>query len=89
MFQVEWLQTALDDLASIWNQADSGQRQAITRASHQVDQLLAQDPIQEGESRPHGRRIFFVPPLAVTFFVDEAGKTVTVLHMRMFRTRKQ
>jgi hypothetical protein len=40
MFQVEWLQSALDELAAIWMQADSALRQAITVATHQIDQLL-------------------------------------------------
>ena len=38
MFQVEWLQIALDELTSVWTQADSIQRHAITAASHVLEQ---------------------------------------------------
>lgn len=30
MFQVEWIQSALDELARLWTQADSSSRQALT-----------------------------------------------------------
>jgi hypothetical protein len=87
MFRVEWLQSALDELATIWMQADAVLRQAITAASHSIEQRLQRDPLNEGESRPGGRRIMFVPPLAVIFRVEADGQTVTVLHVRAFRRR--
>ena len=62
MVRVEWLQVALDELTTLWTRADESQRQAITTASHTIDQRLGTDPIREGESRPGGRRITFVPP---------------------------
>jgi hypothetical protein len=40
MFQVEWLQVALDELTDLWTRADSVQRQAITAASHVLEQRL-------------------------------------------------
>jgi hypothetical protein len=89
MFRVEWLQSALDELASAWMQADALLRQAITAASHSVEQRLQRDPLNEGESRSGGRRITFVPPLAVTFRVEPDGQTVTVLHVRTFRQRRR
>ena len=36
MFQVVWLQTALNELASVWMQAGSTQRMAITEAAQQL-----------------------------------------------------
>jgi hypothetical protein len=66
MFRVRWKKSTVSDLANSWLQADSELRQAITAASHAVDQRLRNDPNAEGESRPKGRRIVFVPPLAVT-----------------------
>lgn len=89
MFQVEWLQIAQDELTSIWMQADSIQRQAITTASHVLEQRLQSDPANEGESRPGGRRITFVPPLAVRFQIEADGQTVTVLHVPLFGRRKK
>lgn len=44
MFRVEWLQVALDELTTQWMQADTALRQAITAASHAVEQRLANDP---------------------------------------------
>jgi len=62
MMRVEWHQGALDDLMTIWLQANSAQRQAITKASQIIDERLSRDPFAEGESRPGGRRITFVAP---------------------------
>ena len=89
MFQVEWLQTAVDEMTNLWMQADSTQRQAITAASHALEQRLKRDPANEGESRPGGRRITFIPPLAVRFQIEADGQTVTVLHVRLFGRRKK
>lgn len=61
MFRVEWLQIALDELTNLWTQSNSAQRQAITSASHALENRLRRDPANEGESRPGGRRITFVP----------------------------
>jgi hypothetical protein len=89
MFRVEWLQTALDELARHWLQADSVLRQALTAASHEIDQRLRSDPDNQGESRPMGRRILFVAPLAVTFRIDAGGQTVTVIEIHLFRRRSR
>jgi hypothetical protein len=89
MFRVEWLQVALDELMTLWMQADTTQRPAITTASHAIDQRLSSDPLNEGESRPGGRRITFVSPLAVRFQIEADGQTVTVLHVRLFGRRQK
>ncbi|MBY0526536.1 MAG: hypothetical protein K2R98_24285 [Gemmataceae bacterium] len=87
MFRVEWLQTAIDDLAAIWVQADSNLRQAITNASHQIDQQLSSDPFGPSESRSEGRRILFVFPLGISFRMESDEQTVTVLHVWQFGRR--
>ena len=69
MFHVEWLQTALNQLAAIWTQADSTLREAITAASYWVDQQLQTDPYRASESRAGGRRVCFVSPLGILFRV--------------------
>jgi hypothetical protein len=89
MFRVEWIQSALDELATIWNQASSGMRQAITAAAHQAEQILLADPYNAGESRPGGRRILLTSPLGMTFRVEAEGQTVTVLRVWLFRQRTQ
>ncbi len=87
MFRVEWHPEALDDLTTVWIQSDADARQAITAASHEVDNRLGNDPRNEGESRQNGRRITFVPPLAVDFQIEADENTVTVLQVRMFHRR--
>lgn len=89
MFRVEWLQTALDELANLWTQADSAQRQAITSATHNLENRLQRDPANEGESRSGDHRITFVAPLAIRFKIEADGQTVTILHVRLFGRRKK
>jgi hypothetical protein len=87
MFRVEWDERALDELATFWIDADPRMRQALTAASHDIDQRLRADPRTEGESRSGNRRVTFVPPLAVAFQIDEHRQTALVLSVRMFRRR--
>lgn len=89
MFRVEWHQAAMDELTNLWTKADSAVRKATTAASHQIDKRLQIDPANEGESRSGGRRIQFFPPLTIIFEVDEANRTVTVLHVRLYGRRKK
>jgi hypothetical protein len=79
-YLVRWKESALNELASAWMQANSAQRQAISAASQRLDAELSTDPEQKGESRPQGRRIHFAPPLGVTFQVQFRLSTVFVLH---------
>ena len=88
MKRVEWLQSALDELAALWTQASSSQRRAITTASNTIEQRLRRDPHNEGESRSRGRRMTFVPPLAVIFRLEPDGQTVTVLSVGLIRRRR-
>lgn len=84
MFRVDWLQSALDELAALWTTADSNRRAAITAATEAIEQRLKRDASGEGESRSAGRRITFAAPLAVTFQIEPDGITATVLHVRLF-----
>ncbi len=87
MFRVEWLQSALDDLASVWVQADSALRQAITVATHLIDPQLRKNPNQQGESREEGKRVLFIPPLGISFEVDSQQRLVSIAHVWSFRPR--
>lgn len=89
MFRVRWLQSALDELTTLWSGADSSLRAAITAATYAIEQRLKANAPNEGESRPSGRRITMAAPLAVTFQIDPDGVIVTVLHVRLYRRRKQ
>ena len=87
MFRVDWLESSLNELTTLWTGADSRQRTAITAAAHAIEQRLMADATNEGESRPGGRRLMFAAPLAVTFQIEQDGATATVLHVRLFRKR--
>jgi hypothetical protein len=69
MFQVVWLQTALNELAQVWVDSDSALRHAISEATQAIDRDLQNDPLRHGESRPHNQRIMFHAPLGVTIEV--------------------
>lgn len=88
MFRLRWKRSAVDDLARVWVAADAALRQAITAASHSIEARLRTDPLNEGESRPAGRRITFEPPLAVTFRLGKDGHTIFVLEVRLIRRRQ-
>jgi hypothetical protein len=81
MFQIVWLQAALDELADIWTRADSAARKAITAAAHTVDQSLETAPRDQGESREGEDRVFFVHPLGIQFDIDDVRARVRVLHV--------
>ena len=87
MFRVRWAQAALDELTTLWIQASSGLRLSITAATVQVDWQLQIDPWGCSESRPGGRRVFFVSPLGITFRIELDGQTVSVLRVWLFRRR--
>jgi plasmid stabilization system protein ParE len=88
MTRVRWEGRALNELTDMWANASSAERRAITDASHKIDQRLGTNPTSDSESRPGGRRITFVAPLAVTFRIEEGGHLVSVLQVRMMRRRK-
>jgi hypothetical protein len=59
MFRVEWLRVAVGELAELWIEADSPFRQAITEATHALDQELQADPFRASDSREGEVRISF------------------------------
>ncbi len=88
MLRVVWLQSALDELATLWLQADSALRQAITATTQTVDQELRANPARLGESREQGERVFFVYPLGIQFEIDLQRSIVRVLHVWDIRRKK-
>jgi hypothetical protein len=85
MFRVEWLREAVGELAELWIEADSPFRQAITEATHALDQELQADPFRGSESREGEVRISFSNPLAILFEVDLQQRIVWILHVWTFR----
>jgi hypothetical protein len=70
MYHVHWGQDALNDLTTLWVQADSARRQAITEAAYEIERRLQRDPENEGESRGNDDRILLVPPLGLFYYVE-------------------
>ena len=80
-FTVIWSQEALDEITVTWVAAESELRKAILDAWHKVDEILADDPANVGESRESDRRIFFEYPLSVVFKVEMGTATVRLLQV--------
>jgi hypothetical protein len=87
MFTVRWKRSALNELTTLWTQADSATRQAITAASHRIEQTLRQDPEGVGESRTGNLQVWFVFPLGVRFVVDPQQSVVRIVHVWTYRRR--
>jgi hypothetical protein len=87
MYRLLWARVAVDFLAAAWVDADSAQRQAITAAAHEIDRLLRRDPANQGESREGTERVMFVPPLGVSYEIDESHRVVRVFQLWRFRRR--
>ena len=87
MFDVEWIDAAVNRVASAWVPADSATRAVITAASHQIDEILAVHPSHAGESRDANRRILIVDPLAAVYEVDEKQSIVTVVDVVVRKPR--
>lgn len=85
-YTVIWLNAALAELATAWMNATD--RSAVTAASHRIDTRLADDPVNEGESRTGNRRITFEAPLRVLFRVFEADRKVEVISAAAFGKRR-
>jgi DNA-binding HxlR family transcriptional regulator len=75
-FNVEWMPDAIEQLAAIWTNAAN--RSDVTKASNGIDQKLAVDPLNEGESRGGIERITFENPLRVLYRVFESERKVEV-----------
>jgi hypothetical protein len=76
-YTVTWKPEAERRLAELWMNAID--RNAVTLAANEIDRRLQTNPDQEGESRPDGRRLLLVAPLAVLFRVVPEDRIVSVL----------
>lgn len=87
MYEIEWLDAALNELAAVWVGADSSTRGAIRSAVAAVETRLRRDPSSQGESREGDERVLFAEPLGLSVDIDNARRTVTVLHVWRVRRR--
>ena len=87
-YEVVWDVVAYRKLEQIWDAAeDLGP--AVDAFDEIERRLASDDPDNQGESRPHGRRILIVPPLGVLFRAQPRLKEVYVLDVWAFGPRKQ
>jgi plasmid stabilization system protein ParE len=84
-YTVFWSTIAESQLAEIW--LTSADRNAVAKAAHEIDERLRADAENQGESRDHGRRFLFLPPLAVYFRVFDDDRRVYVVSVREIRPR--
>jgi hypothetical protein len=82
---IRWSDTARNELAKIWFEADSLRRREITAAASAIDKHLATNAMHQGESRPDDMRIYFERPLGVLFRVEENGSVVHLVRVWQFR----
>ena len=67
-------------VADIWLRATD--RQAVANASDRIDAILREDPSQFTYVDADGRRNIVVPPLVITFDVDDDDRKVFLLSVR-------
>ena len=82
-FQVVWLPDSEAEFTRLW--LGGRDREALQEAATRIDEQLASDPWNAGESRSGNERIVFNGPLAVSFAVIASEQEVRVFHVS--RTR--
>lgn len=75
-YTVTWLSSASDRLTDIWMEASD--RSAVSSAADRIDQLLAADPLAQGEEVHEGLRRLTVAPLQALYDVREQDRVVEV-----------
>ena len=81
-YTVVWMPRAQAQLANVWTSAIN--RKAVTEATYRLEQRLAENPLDVGESREANRRIAFDPPLQVLFRVFAADMRVEVVSVEAY-----
>lgn len=87
IWQVVWIKEAEAELINLWIAGPD--RASVTQAAEQIDEQLAINPVDFGESRQVDERIAFLGPLAVEFTIDLAMHQVFVFHIRRVLRRKK
>jgi hypothetical protein len=80
----QWIVQFVLDLAARQESAEP-----LYAAMDRIDQSLATRPNDVGESRPDFERIYFEPPLSVTYEVQEDEQLVIVLRARYVRPKSE
>jgi hypothetical protein len=79
-FTVLWLGPASTDLlAHLLRAAD---KPGTLATAKDVERRLERDPEEEGEDRSEGRRILFVRPFCVLYWIDKPDRTVYIERLK-------
>ena len=79
-YAVHWTQKSLRQLAATWLAA--GDRNAVTAASHKLEQFLANDPYRRGIARNSSiNRTAIELPLGIDYEIIEDDKKVRILRV--------
>ena len=84
-YTVLWQEKAEQSLAGIWMR--SSDRDAVTRAAQEIDRELQTHPVDIGESRSSGERVFFSRPLGVAYSIRPGDMLVRVLRVWQIKRR--
>ncbi len=84
IFEYQWSDEALEQLADIYVAADEVKRDVMARAVERFNSQLARDPHSLGESREGMGRIAFPASLQVYFYVFDARGWVYVTKVSRF-----
>jgi hypothetical protein len=76
-YTVVWVQSAIDALANLW--LESADRNAIAKATHEIDRELAEDAPAKGRDLSEGLRSLSALPLKAIFSANEDDRIVEVL----------
>ena len=79
-YSVVWKLFAETQLTDIWLGASD--KQAVTKASDEIDRTLRINPDRIGVPDSRGWRLIVVPPLVATFEVSIDDRRATVLSIR-------
>jgi hypothetical protein len=91
-YRVIWRRVVLETRISgfmldLMNRGES--TEPLFRSMNQIDDVLARDPHHEGESRADFERVYFAPPLSVTYEVHDDERIVIILRARYVRPRHE
>jgi hypothetical protein len=87
MHTVVWSDDALAGLVNLWANPDPDLQPSITEAVHCIDERLADEPENAGESRADGNRVWFEFPLGGLFNIDSNKGMVHIGKVWTFRKR--
>jgi hypothetical protein len=87
MYQVLWHPDAFEELSALLADVDDDARAAILDGVRELGDRLRVDALNEGETRPDGRRIAFELPLVAIYRIDRRSASALILHAWLARRR--